>query len=102
MAPSIPWFAAIQGIKSKKDLAGLAPKGSFISAEAVECVVGQIGESQKATRELGGGMLDVCRNCLIQPVQTGHKQPLESLGELGRAGLAQLDGRPEFRTDQFP
>ena len=55
-APSIPWLAAIQGIKSKKDLAGLAPKGCFISAEAVEHVVGQIGESQKATRELGGGI----------------------------------------------
>ena len=54
MAPSIPWFAAIQDIKSKKDLAGLAPEGCFISAEAVERVVGQIGETQKATRELSG------------------------------------------------
>ena len=44
-APSIPWFAAIQGIKRKQDLAGLAPKGCFISAEAVERVVGQIGET---------------------------------------------------------
>ena len=55
MAPSIPWFAAIQDIKSKKDLAGLAAEGCFISAEAVERVVGQIGETQKATRELGSG-----------------------------------------------
>jgi hypothetical protein len=45
MAPSILWFAAIQDIKSKKDLSGLAPKGCFISAEAVERVVGQIGET---------------------------------------------------------
>jgi hypothetical protein len=42
---------AIQDIKSKKDLAGLAPKGRFISTEAVKRVVGQIGETQKATRE---------------------------------------------------
>ena len=53
-ALSILWFAAIQGIKRKQDLAGLAPKGCFIPAEAIECVVGQIGETQKATRELSG------------------------------------------------
>ena len=53
-APSIPWFAAIQGFKSKKDLAGLAPKGGFVPAEAIERVVTQIGETQKATRELNG------------------------------------------------
>ena len=51
-APSIPWFAAIQGFKSKKDLAGLAPKGGFVPAEAIERVVAQIGETQKATGEL--------------------------------------------------
>ena len=55
-APSVLWFAAIQGIKRKQDLAVLAPKGCFISAEAVERVVGQIGETQKATRELSGGI----------------------------------------------
>ncbi len=44
--PSILWFAAIQDIKGKEDLAGLAPKGCFISAEAVECLVRQIGETQ--------------------------------------------------------
>ena len=41
MAPSVPWFAAIQGIKRNQILAGLAPKGCFISA--VER--GQIGEA---------------------------------------------------------
>ena len=49
-APSIPWFAATQYIKCKQNLAGLARKGFFISAEAVERIVGQIGETQKATR----------------------------------------------------
>jgi hypothetical protein len=34
----------------------LAPKGCFIAAEAIERVVGQIGETQKATRELSGRM----------------------------------------------
>ena len=53
-APSILCFAAIQGVKRKQDLAGLAPKRCFISAEAIERVVGQIGETQKATRELSG------------------------------------------------
>jgi len=55
-APSLPRFAAVQGIKSKKDLPGLAPKGCFISAEAVDRVVGHIGKSQKAKREFAGGM----------------------------------------------
>ena len=53
-APSFLWFAAIQGIERKQDLADLAPKGCFISAEAVEREVGQIGKTQKATRELSG------------------------------------------------
>ena len=39
-----------------KDLAGLAPKDCFIPAEPVERVVGQIGETQKATCEVGGGI----------------------------------------------
>jgi hypothetical protein len=55
-APSIPRFTAIQGIQGKKDLPGLAPKGCFISAEAVDRVVGHIGKSQKAKREFAGGM----------------------------------------------
>ena len=55
-ALSIPWFAAIQGIKRKQNVAGLAPKGCFISAEAIDRVVSQIGETQKATRELSGGI----------------------------------------------
>src|SRR5208282_1060438 len=55
---SLLWFATIQRIESKQDLACLAPKGSFISAEAVEREVRQIGETQKATRELSGGTND--------------------------------------------
>ena len=39
-APSILWFAAIQGIKRNQDLADLAPKDCFIAVEAVERVVG--------------------------------------------------------------
>jgi hypothetical protein len=56
MAPSIPWFAATQDIKCERNLTGLAPKGCFISAEAVESAVRQLGETQKATRELNGGI----------------------------------------------
>ena len=40
------WFAAIQGIEREQDLAGLAPQGCFVSAEAIEREVGQIGETQ--------------------------------------------------------
>ena len=54
-APSFAWLAAIQGIERKQDLARLAPKGRFISAKAIKGEVRQIGETQKATRELGGG-----------------------------------------------
>src|SRR5208282_531744 len=52
-APSFLWFAAIQCIESKQNLAGLAPQGCFISAEAVQGEVGQISETQKATSEVG-------------------------------------------------
>jgi hypothetical protein len=54
--PSILWFATIQCIERNQDLAGLAPKDGFIAAEPVERVAGQIGQSQKATREVGGGI----------------------------------------------
>jgi hypothetical protein len=43
-------FAAIQVVEGKQDLADLAPQGDFISAEAIEHVVGQIGDAQKAMR----------------------------------------------------
>ena len=50
-AASFLWFAAIQCIESKQDLAGLAPKDCFIPAKPVERVAGQIGQTQKATCE---------------------------------------------------
>jgi hypothetical protein len=55
-APSLLWFATIQGIQSKQDLAGLAPKDRFIPAQPVERVAWQIGQTQKATCEVGGGI----------------------------------------------
>jgi hypothetical protein len=54
------WFAAIQGIKRKQDLTGLAPKGCLIAAQAIEREVGQIGKAQKAMRELNGRIDDRC------------------------------------------
>ena len=50
-APSILWFAAIQGIKRNQDLADLPPKDCFVAAEAVEGAVGQNGKTQIAPRE---------------------------------------------------
>jgi hypothetical protein len=55
IAPSVLWSAAIQGIKRNQDLADLAPKDCFVAAEAVERVVGQIGKTQIAPRELNVG-----------------------------------------------
>ena len=52
------WFTAIQSIESKENLAGLPPKGCFVSAEAVERIVGQIRQTQKATRNVSGGKSD--------------------------------------------
>jgi len=40
---SFLWFATMQGIKRKQDLAGLAPKDCFIPAKPVERVAWQIG-----------------------------------------------------------
>jgi hypothetical protein len=46
----------MQCIESKQVLARLAPKDCFIPAESVERVAGQIGQTQKATCEVGGGI----------------------------------------------
>jgi plasmid maintenance system killer protein len=53
-APSILWFATIQGIESKQDLAGLAPKDCFIPAKPVERVTGQIGQTQIRLEKMKG------------------------------------------------
>jgi hypothetical protein len=58
-ASSIAWFAPAQDVKCEQNLTDLAPKGCFISAKAVESTVGQIGETQKATRELMAGLTPV-------------------------------------------
>src|SRR5690349_22876592 len=51
-ARSLLWFAAIQCLERVKDPAGLAPKGRFIAAEAIQREIGLIGQSQKAAGEL--------------------------------------------------
>jgi hypothetical protein len=47
--PPLPRFAAIQAVERKQDLPDLALEGCFVAARAVECGVGQIGKTQKAT-----------------------------------------------------
>jgi hypothetical protein len=42
-AGSLLRFAAIEAIEREQDLIGLAPKGCFITAEAIEREIGQIG-----------------------------------------------------------
>ena len=122
---SVLRFAAIQGIKRKQDLADLAPKGRFISAEAIERVIGQVGEMQEAPRELSGGMDDrfdrfwrgarhgfrfvrdavPCRIVveirLSRSARTARRPRLGRPGELRAPGLYS-DGGPEFRTGQSP
>ena len=53
---SVLRLAPIQYIESKQDLASLTPKDCFIPAEPVERVARQIGQTQKATGEVGGGI----------------------------------------------
>jgi len=55
-APTLLWPATTQSIESKQNPPGLAPKSCFVSAEAIEREVGQIGETQKATREVSGAI----------------------------------------------
>ncbi len=55
-APPLLWFATIQRVEGKQDLADLTPKNGFVAAEPIQSEVGQISETQKATREVGGGI----------------------------------------------
>ena len=66
---SLLWFATVQCIESKQDLAGLAPKDCFIPAKPVERVAGQIGQTQKATGEVGRGIYK-CRPRLGSDVRS--------------------------------
>jgi len=92
-APSLPRFTAIQGIQGKKDLPGLAPKGCFISAEAVDRVVGHIGEPQKAKREFAGRMhsrFDRSPGPYVLPCDVGSGS---KLAESARPNRAQTTSR---------
>src|SRR5580692_9535074 len=96
-AASILWFAAIQGIKPKQDLADLAPKGRLISAEALERVVGQIRETQKATRELSGGIdakFDRFRHGVICSVRYVSRSAIAV--QTGRLGPPLLTADPSW------
>jgi len=96
---SVLWFAAIQCIESKQDLPSLAPEGNFVSAEAVERIVGQIGETQKTTREIsgkiGGG---------IDGFRAGAGQGFRTVCDAVRCRIvAETDcvSLPEHRIDNF-
>ena len=103
---SFPWLATIQCIESEEYLAGLTPQGCFISAEAIEREVGQIGEAQKALREVGARIdrmfdkflpraldrfvqfvrasdLELRRNWPSQAGRTSRRQFLERPSEFG-------------------
>src|SRR5262245_32901321 len=54
IASSLLGFAPIQCIKREQDPAGLTPQRRFIAAEAIECEIRQISQTQKAAGELDG------------------------------------------------
>jgi hypothetical protein len=54
MAHSLLWFTPIQYIERKENPTSLTPKYGLISAEAIECKIRQIGQTQKAAGELNG------------------------------------------------
>jgi hypothetical protein len=55
-APSVLWLGTIQCMERNQDLAGLTPKDCFIPAKPVERAAVQIGQTQKAMCEVGGGI----------------------------------------------
>jgi hypothetical protein len=57
MAHSLLWFTPIQCIERKENPTGLTPKYGLISAEAIECKIRQISQTQKAAGELDGFMI---------------------------------------------
>ena len=74
----------------------MAPEGCFIPAESVECIVGQIGETQKAMREFGVG-IDRFRPGIGQRFRSARvAMRLRNGIETARVNL------PEHRIDNFP
>ena len=57
MAHSLLWFTPIQCIERKENPTALTPKYGLISAEAIECKIRQISQTQKAAGELDGFMI---------------------------------------------
>ena len=53
MATSVLRSLSAQCIERNHGLASLTPKDGFVSAKPVERIAWQIGETQKATREVG-------------------------------------------------
>jgi hypothetical protein len=53
-AHSLLWFTPIQCIEREENPTGLTPKCGFVSAEAIESEIGEIGQTQKASGELDG------------------------------------------------
>ena len=91
--PSVLWFAAIQGIKGKQDLAGLAPKDCFIPAKPVERVVRQIGQTQEAMCQVGRGS-----NGFRPRAGPGFRSVCDAVGCL--IGIGEIN-QPEPCIDNF-
>src|SRR6516165_3439154 len=96
---SFLWFAAIQGIKGKYNLPGLAPKCCFIAAETIERKVREIGKTQKATRELDGRI-----DSRSDGFRLGSWQGFFLRRDVVRCRIAIVTdraSRPEHRIDDF-
>ena len=67
VATSVLRSSSAQCIERKNDLASLTPKDGFVSAKPVERIAWQIGETQKATREVGARIGRIWRGAGCDP-----------------------------------
>jgi len=94
-APSLLRFAAIQDIESKQSLTYLAPQSRFVTAQPVEGEVGQVGQTQEATRKLGSRVGGCCAD-----FDRRTRQGLRSVGDrLTRSSPFETLSRSEQRMD---
>jgi hypothetical protein len=96
------WFATIQCIESKQDLAGLAPKERFIPAKPVERVAGQIGQTQKATCEVARKIAGDAPGMVILECARDAAQAELDLAQIGRVKVALIERMSAFGELEAP
>ena len=107
MATSVLRSSSAQCIERKHDLASLTPKNGFVSAKPVERIAWQIGETQKATREVGARIGRIWRGAGCGPppacqvvrcaIAVGRVSPSEQRVERLTRLCLSLAALPEFQ-----